>query len=179
MDNETSTLLSEYFTRHNITPEYVAPGDHRTLTAERAIRTAKNHLISIMAGADEDCPKSLWDEEITLNSMRAFYGNDSISAYEGITGHAYDISKNPLCVFGTKTLAFNPPGERGSWSNHGTLTYYIGPSLKHYRSHRVYDPKTRRISNNSNLAFYHRKLLLPGSSLGDRFIASIKDLSVI
>ena len=184
MDNETSTLLEEYFTRSNVTPEYVAPGDHRTLTAERAIRTAKNHLISIMASADEDCPKSLWDEatsyaEITLNLMRPFYGNDSISAYEGVIGHPYDISKSPLCVFGTKTLAFNPPGERGSWSDHGTPTYYIGPSLQHYRSHRVYDPKTRRISSNNNLAFYHRKLLMPGSSLGDRFTASIKDLSII
>ena len=101
MDNETSTLLETYFKKRDITPEYVAKGDHRTLLAERAIRTAKNHLIAIMAGADEDCPQYLWDEaasyaEITLNLLRPSYGDDSISAYQGIVGYSYDIAKNPL-----------------------------------------------------------------------------------
>jgi hypothetical protein len=184
MDNETSTLLETYFKTRDITPEYVATGDHRTLLAERAIRTAKNHLIAIMAGADEDCPQYLWDEaasyaEITLNLLRPYYGNDSISAYQGIVGYSYDMAKNPLCVYGTKALAFNSPDERGTWSDHGTPVFYLGPSLRHYRSHRVYDIKTRHISRNNNLAFYHRKLLMPGSSLGDRLAASIKDIATV
>ena len=184
MDNETSSLLEDYFNKNDITPEYVAPGDHRTLLAERAIRTAKNHIISILSGADEDFPQSLWDEalpyaEITLNLLRGFFSDNSISAYQGIIGHAFDISSTPLCVFGTKALAFNAPNERGSWDHHGTPVFYLGPSIQHYRTHRVYVPKTRsRDALNNNLAFYHRKLLLPGASLGDRFEASIRDLAI-
>ena len=146
MDNETSSLLEDYFDKKNITPDYMAPGDHRTLLAERAIRTAKNHIISILSGADEDFPQSLWDEalpyaEITLNLLRGFFSDNSISAYQGIIGHAFDISSNPLCVFGTKALAFNAPNERGSWDHHGTPVFYLGPSILHYRTHRVYDPR--------------------------------------
>ena len=62
MDNEAaqqSSLLKAAFVSADVTVEYVAPGDHRTLLAERAIRTAnKNHVISILAGADKLYPQA-------------------------------------------------------------------------------------------------------------------------
>ena len=185
MDNEAaqqSSLLKAAFVSADVTVEYVAPGDHRTLLAERAIRTAKNHVISILAGADKLYPQSLWDEsleyaELTLNALRPFHNDINISAFQGIFGHTYNVSRHPLCVFGTKALAFNPPNERGSWSHHGTPVFYLGPVMDGYRTHRCYDITTRKKSNSNNCAFYHDKLLLPGSSLGDRLHASISDLN--
>ena len=47
IDNETSEIVHNYIeNERNITIQYVSPGNHRTLPAERAIQTFKNHVIS-------------------------------------------------------------------------------------------------------------------------------------
>ena len=48
IDNEVSGTLLAYFRTENITVERVAPTNHRTLQAERAIRDVKNHLTASM-----------------------------------------------------------------------------------------------------------------------------------
>jgi hypothetical protein len=49
LDSETSSDLTAIFKSSDLTFEYVPPLNHRSLPAERAIRTAKNHVISVLS----------------------------------------------------------------------------------------------------------------------------------
>jgi hypothetical protein len=58
---------------------YVPPGNHRTLHAERDIRTFKEHFIATRAGVDPSFPANMWDElldqvDLTLNILRPCMG---------------------------------------------------------------------------------------------------------
>ena len=55
IDNETSEIVHNYIeNERRITIQYVSPGNHRTLPAERAIQTFKNHVISTIGGYHPD-----------------------------------------------------------------------------------------------------------------------------
>jgi hypothetical protein len=56
LDNETSVTLKESFKSLSITAEYVGPNNHRKNTAERDLRTFKNHFIATLATADPCFP---------------------------------------------------------------------------------------------------------------------------
>ena len=60
MDNETSEPLRSYFRSISLPVQFVPPGVHRTLTAERCIRNGKNHLISTFSSTHPDFPPDLW-----------------------------------------------------------------------------------------------------------------------
>jgi len=182
MDNETSSALQDFFRKEVVSWQYVPPGQHRTLLAERAIRTAKNHLISIMSAATE-CPKYLWDPyacdyaELTINQLRCSFNNINISAYEGLLGHGYDHASNPLGVYGTPVLVHDLPSIRGTWADHGTEGFYMGPAITHYRSHKVMMKSTSRERISDNLAWFHDKIVRPGASFSDRLNANIADIA--
>jgi hypothetical protein len=53
LDNEASKLLKTYLHQHNITFQLVTPYRHRLNTAERAIRSFKDHLISGLCSTDK------------------------------------------------------------------------------------------------------------------------------
>ena len=58
LDNETSNALEAQFVIWNIKFSYAARGTHQTNIAERAIRTAKNHIISTLATVVPSFPKN-------------------------------------------------------------------------------------------------------------------------
>ena len=75
LDNEKSTLFEGMCGRRHIGLQYVPPGQHRALKAERAIQTGIYHYVSALATADPDFPPDEWDRlkehvEITLNLIR-------------------------------------------------------------------------------------------------------------
>jgi hypothetical protein len=146
----------------------VPPHNHRANPAERAIQTAKNHLIAALCGTHVNFPANLWDKllpqvELTMNILRPFAGDRSISAYEGVCHSKYDFLAHPLAPCGTLVLVHDPPETRGSFASHGSLGYYLGPALKHHRCFRVYviDTQSERVSD--SLAWFPAPLILPGS----------------
>ncbi len=77
MDNQTSTKFSNMAKQLDITLAYVPPHDKSPNRAERAIRTAKNHLIAVRAGFHRDCPttyidKCIFQIEMTLNIIHPY-----------------------------------------------------------------------------------------------------------
>jgi hypothetical protein len=75
IDNETSLECKEYFLSQRLPVQFVPPQIHRTNPAERAVRTAKTHLIVLLSSTHPDVPDDLWDRllphaEITLNLLR-------------------------------------------------------------------------------------------------------------
>jgi hypothetical protein len=75
LDNEASKLLKTYLHQQNITFQLVLPYSHRRSSAERAIRSFKDHLIAGLCSTDKSFQMHLWDRllqqaVITLNMLR-------------------------------------------------------------------------------------------------------------
>jgi hypothetical protein len=104
LDNEASAALKNYFTINDIACQLVPPHCHRCNTAERAIRTFKEHFVVGLSSVDPSFPMHLWDillpqAEITLNLLRTSRLHPQLSAaahYHGLV----DYNKT----------AFAPPG---------------------------------------------------------------------
>jgi hypothetical protein len=96
LDNETSGKLETYLTvEHHLELEFVPPGTHRALKADRAIETWKEHFISTLAGTDPEFPMQLWDElveqaEWTLDIHRT----PTLLSQRGNIHTVHTISKN-------------------------------------------------------------------------------------
>jgi hypothetical protein len=118
LDNETSAALVLFFRDEvKVDFQYVPPASHRRNKAERAMRTMKNHLIATFASANPECPLYLWDEalpqaNITINLLRPWSDDVTISAYEGMYKCKYDFMARPIAPFGTKVLVYVSPEER-------------------------------------------------------------------
>ena len=61
LDNECSEEFKETIRANKMTYELVPADDHRRNIAERAIQTAKSHIISVLCGCDPVFPMHLWD----------------------------------------------------------------------------------------------------------------------
>ena len=150
LDNEASLQLKEYLHKNNVNFQLVPPHLHRRNAAERAIRTFKNHFISILCGVHPDFPLHLWckllpQTELTLNIVRPCRFNPKLSAYEALEGN-FSYNHTPLAPLGAKVIAHDTPQQRATWAPHGHYGWLIGPAMEHYRCFTVYNPKTRGTS---------------------------------
>jgi hypothetical protein len=99
LDNEASKLLKMYLHQQAITFQLVPPYSHRRNSAERAIRSFKDHLIAGLCSTDKSFPMHLWDillphAVITLNMLRTSRINPKLSAATHIFGQ-YDFNRAP------------------------------------------------------------------------------------
>ena len=76
LDNEASVEYKQAITeKWNANYQLVPPNMHQSNAAECAIRTFKDHFLSILSGVDTYFPRNLWDlllpqTELTLNLLR-------------------------------------------------------------------------------------------------------------
>jgi hypothetical protein len=164
LDNETSELLKNYCKKENIIIQYVPPGNHRANSAERAIRTWKNHFIAILCGLDPNFPLFVWDElieqaELTINMLREGI-DESISAWESVNG-IFSFDKHPIASLGMRVLCHDKPSERKSWAPHGQIGYYVGPAMEHYRCFKIWIPSTSAIRITDTVAWGLHDPILP------------------
>ena len=144
-DNERSSALTAFLRSLSPPPavQYVPPHNHRANPAERHIRSFKNHFLSILAAVHPHFPLDLWDRllphaELTINHLRTWALDASLSAYAGLFGAPLDFSAHPLHPPGQLVVAHDSPLTRSSWGPHGRRGFYLGPSLDHYRCSSVY-----------------------------------------
>ena len=145
LDNETSSDLTTFFLSARVTYQYVPPNNHRTLPAERSIRTAKNHIISVLAACHISFPSNRWPDllpqiELTLNTVRPWKPNPSVSAWHGLHSTPFDFASHPIHPPGQLVVAHDAPLTRASWAKHGTRGFYLSPAVHHYRCHNVFLP---------------------------------------
>jgi hypothetical protein len=157
--------------------DLVKPYQKEANRAERAIRTAKNHIIAVRAGFHRECPETFIDKclfqlELTLNLLHPFEYDPRISAHHGLFGRRFDFSRHPIAPAGTKVLTWNSPDNRGSWSDHGVMGIYLGPALTHIRGFHIWVPQTSS-ARISGTVWWFLKPLIPSNellSLGDQDI---------
>jgi hypothetical protein len=100
LDNEASILLKDYLYQQEIAFQLVPPYSHRRNSAERAIRSFKDHLIAGLCSTDKSFPMHLWDiilsqAVITLNMVRTSRINPKLSAAPHIFGQ-HDYNRAPM-----------------------------------------------------------------------------------
>ena len=183
MDNEDSALLDEYCKNHDppIAIQHVPAHNHRGNKAERAIQTAKNHLISTFCVTDAKFPLYLFDKlidqaELTLNLMRGSSFSPHVSAWQALNG-SYNFSNTPIAPPGMKIVCFESPDQRHTWATHGVDGFYIGPALDHHRCYKVYITATRSIRTTGQLSWHPpAEDTLPGASPLDDVISCLAAL---
>jgi len=180
LDNEASTALKDFLTATDIDFQLVPPYVHRRNTAERAIRTFKNHFIAGLCSTDKDFPLHLWDRllpqaELTLNLLRGCRCNPKLSAWAYIHG-AFDFNRTPIAPPGTRVLAHVKPDARSSWAPHGLEGWYVGPAWAYYRCYTVWVTKTRAARICDTITWFPTHVRMPAASSTDYILAGIADI---
>ena len=165
LDNECSQDLKDAFLKYNVDFQRVPPKEHRTNAAERAIRTFKNHFVSILCTVDSNFPLSEWDRLLpqailTLNLLRSSRVHPTLSAHASLFGN-FDYNRTPLAPLGTKIVAHVAADSRTTFGQHGKVGWYIGPSLEHYRCYRCYFPDTMHERDVLKVDFFPEKIPFP------------------
>ena len=165
LDNECATDIKQAFVRHQVDFQRVPAHQHRRNAAERAIQTWKAHFISCLATTDPTFPLTAWDYllpqcDITLNLLRSSRRQPRLSAYTCLFGN-FDFNRTPLSVPGTKVVAHDPPSQRYTFAPHGTVGYYVGPALEHYRCYTIFFPTTQRTRECISLQWFPQSVPFP------------------
>jgi hypothetical protein len=181
LDNEASKLLKTYLHQQNITFQLVPPYSHRRNSAERAIRSFKEHLIAGICSTDNSFPMHLWDRllphaVITSNMLRTSRINPKLSATTHIFVQ-FDFNREPMAPPGTRIIAHETPTRRQAWAPHGQYGWYIGPALEHYWCYTVYITKTRGERVVETVDFPPDNLKLPFPSAQDVATKSAAELT--
>ena len=117
MDNEAAKETINMIKHKKKIDLQLAPPDlHRRSPAERAIRTAKNHILSGIASTHDQFPTHLWcrliaQGEMTLNMLRPCRKNPKLSAYTALEGE-FNYERTPLVPPGMKIILHKKPGNR-------------------------------------------------------------------
>jgi hypothetical protein len=180
MDNECAKLTKDWIKVETMSLELTPVAVHRTNKAERAIRTWKDHFIATLATTDPECPLFLWEDfkdqaELTLNSMRASRIHPLLSAWEALCGK-FDVMATPIAPLGMKVMVHDTPEQRGTWQVHGSVGFYIGRALLHYRCHNVWMKETRATRISNCLAWFPKTVKMPGSSQVEELTAAVTDV---
>jgi hypothetical protein len=165
LDNESSQDLTTFFRQSSppIQFQHVPPQNHRTNKAERAVRTAKNHFLSVLSAAHISFPPDRWHlllpiTELTLNHLRSFALPPLRSAWQGLHGRILDFQAHPIHPPGQLVVVHDSPETRASWAHHGKRAFYLSPSLLHYRCHSVFVPATSAVRISDTLSHFPEPL---------------------
>ena len=180
LDNECSDILKDFMHEQEEDFQLVPPGNHRRNSAERAIRTFKNHFIAGLASTDPNFPLNLWDRlieqaYITLNLLRGSRMNPKLSAYAQIEGE-FDYNRTPIAPPGVRVVVHEKPAERGSWDPHGVDGWYIGPAMESYRCFKTYIWSTKAERITDTVEWFPHHVTIPKSSDTEIIIAATKDI---
>ena len=153
---------------------------HRRNAAERAIRTFKNHFVTILCGCDPEFPLHLWDRLapqsiLTLNLLRASRINPQLSAHAQLHG-AFDFNRTPIGILGTKVVAHEKHSVRESWAPHGAPSWYISPATEHYRCYKVYVIETGAERITDTLEWFPAHVPMPKTASIDAVLAAAREL---
>ena len=181
LDNEASQKYLDTIESHGITWELVPPTNHRRLIAERAIQTAKGHIIANLMGCDETFPMREWHRllpqmELTLNMLRASNVRPNISAHSYVHG-IHDYNRMPLAPLGCSTQCFVGPENRTSFGEHSIDSWYIGTSPDHYRCHTVFTKETKMERVTDTISFKHKRITNPMVSAADEISSAAANLT--
>jgi hypothetical protein len=182
LDNKASAAY-----KHTITVTWgakfqlVPPDMHRHNRAEQAIKTFKDHFLSILTSVDASFPPYLWDlllpqAELTLNLLRQSALNPWISAWE-FFHRPFDFNKTPLGSVGCRVLIHAKPVTCCSWDFRAKEGFYIGLALDSYRCFKLVKSDTKSQVISDTVKFRHSYRAIPTPTPADKIIHSLQVMS--
>ena len=180
LDNECSHEYKVAIEGNDMKYQLVPPHDHRRNVAEKAIQTFKDHLLSVLCGADNDFPLRLWCQilpqaEHQLNMLRKSGTRPTMSAFEHLHGkHNYDAQ--PFAILGCAVEMHVMPSNRRTWDYHTKSGYYLGTSWEHYRCHEVWIQDTKSTRIDQTVFFKHRYITQPPVTDTDALLRACNDI---
>ena len=180
LDNEASKAFLDAITANNCKYQLVPPHVHRRNRAERAIRTFKDHFLSVLAGTAPSFPRDRWDlllpqAELTLNLLRPS-NNPTQSAWDNLFG-PYNFDATPMGPAGSRVLIHTKATIRKSWDNRCHEGFYIGPALNHYRCYRVLNKATGAVTISDAIKFRHHYLPELTLSFEDNLLHAVQAIN--
>ena len=108
LDNEPLAIINKYNRSKYIEYQLVPPHIHRVNSAERAIRTWKDHFIAGLEIIDTCYPMHLWcrlipQAKMALNMLIPCRRNPTMSEHTAIEGQ-FEFKKIPLTTPGIKVV---------------------------------------------------------------------------
>ena len=102
LDNEAPRAYLDTIEEQGLEWELIPPHNHRRNVAERAIQTAKGHIIANVMGCDPTFPLKEWHRilpqiEMTLNMLRASNVRPMISAHTYVY-RQHDYKRNTFAI---------------------------------------------------------------------------------
>jgi hypothetical protein len=154
---------------------------HRCNRAERAIRTFKDHFLSILVGVDQSFPPYLWDlllpqAELTLNLLRQSTLNPQILAWEFFHG-PFDFNKTLLAPVGCRVLIHAKPVTCQSWDFRAKDGFYIGPALDLYHCFKLVKSNTKSQVISNTVEFCHAYRSIPAPTPDNKIIHGLQVMS--
>ena len=128
INNETLKLLIETMHKNNITYDLVPLHQHWRNTAEWAIQTFKNHLLSSIATCHSDFSIREWDRillqyKLKSNLLWDSRINPKFSSWSYLFGN--HISNRVLLLPpDTKVIVHEKSSQRKTWDYHGVPSWY-------------------------------------------------------
>ena len=138
LDNECSRAVKKFLRKKDTDIQIVEAHNHAVLAAEPTVNSATYHTIAYLATINLNCPIQLWRNfvpqiEITLNILQTSRVDTKKLACEALNGIQFDRNRTPLTLVGSRALRFLPSSARNTFQAHVIDTWYVGPSMLHYR----------------------------------------------
>jgi hypothetical protein len=181
IDNKTSKDVKEFIEFQRITLQYTLPDIHRTNFAERDIRTWKYHFTAGIANLPKTFPIANWccltnQCNYTINMFCPCHQNPLLLSFKAMEG-SFLFDTTPMAPPGTKILVHLKPTHCKSWAYHASNSWYIEPSLKHYRCIRAIMEGTGGKRLTDTFHFKHHAMPIPTITPTNRIIAATRDLT--
>ena len=122
IDNEVLKDLKKYFKDSDVQLQLVPQHIHWRNSAERAVRTFKNHFIASLCTVDPLLTFYLWDRllpqvTMALNMLQGYRLNPGLSDYEQLDGiHNFELT--PLAPLGCKVQINEKPHKQLTYAPH-------------------------------------------------------------
>jgi hypothetical protein len=136
LDDQASFAYKTKIELTKMTYKLVPPDDHQRNLAKKAIRTFKDHMISVLSGCSPTMPMHLWCQlfpqiECQLLVLCQSKSNPNILAYAHVYGH-HNYNRHPFVSIGMEALVNDQPHKHRSFAQHCRKVFFLGTSTKHY-----------------------------------------------
>ena len=137
LDNECSCAVQKFLIKKGTERQNVEAHNHKVNAAEKAVKTAKYHIIAHVATLDHQCPIQSWSKMLpqmqdTLNMLRTSCNNNKLTAYEELNDK-FDWNRTPIAPIGTRGILFIHPDSHNMFAPHCDKAFAVGRARHHYR----------------------------------------------
>ena len=114
--------------------------------------------------------------EITLSILQILRVDPKKSVYEAFNGRKFNWNQTPLAPVGSRALSFLDSTIRNTCQSHAIDTWYVGPSMVHYREMYFNNPRTGYCTSSGTYKLFPTHSRMPTITKDDHTTMAATDL---